>query len=91
MHDLVAGSAAEVRLASDERVVRTGVVSGDGTRVALVVEGGRVELRDAVSGRLVIAFTATVSLGDEVAMALDRDGSRIAFQSQAFNPGIRAV
>jgi hypothetical protein len=81
--------AHEVPFVSGDSAKRAIAASADGARFVVVYENGRVELRDAVSGDMVLefdrhvtslAFERTFSLRSEVLIALDRGGTRVAYQ-----------
>jgi WD40 repeat protein len=82
------GAPHEVTFDSGDTPKRSIVASADGTRFVVAYDDGRLELRDAVSGKLVIAFVRQVhslvfdqSLlpPGELMIALDRSGTRVAF------------
>jgi WD40 repeat protein len=82
------GGPHEVRFDSGKTPKRSIAVSADGARVVVAYIDGRLELRDALSGNLVIAFVRHVhSLAydesllphGEVRIAIDRSGARVAF------------
>jgi WD40 repeat protein len=67
-------------------------VSPDGTRFVVVYEDGRLELRDAASGDLVIAFSRPVhtaaynrsfELSRGPVVTLDRRGTRVAYEDSS--------
>jgi WD40 repeat protein len=79
----------EVPINSGETPKRSIAASADGARFVVAYASGRLELRDAVSGNLVIKFVRYVpSLAydesllppRELKIALDRSGTRVAFQ-----------
>jgi WD40 repeat protein len=49
-------------------------------RFVVVYDDGRVELRDTSSGVLVVAFDDRAEIDGEVLIALDRSGTRVAFE-----------
>ena len=57
------------------------IASADGTRFAAVYDDGHIELRESLSGALVIVFQETVAASGENMIAVDGNGARIAFQA----------
>jgi DNA-binding SARP family transcriptional activator/WD40 repeat protein len=90
IHDPNGGPPTEIRFASQGAVPPVGVsASAGGTRVAVVRADGRVELRETDTGDLVVGFEAPnqappnvagVGFGNGFVIAVDGDGSRVAYQ-----------
>ena len=79
----------EVPFDSGNSPKRAIAASADGARFVVAYDDGRVELRDAASGDLVIAFVQHVhsrafdvsqSVPGDLMIALDRSGTRLAYQ-----------
>ena len=81
VHDPNSGAHREVRIDPGATSIRGIAASADGTRFAVVYDDGRVELRDATSGDVVIAMDERVRVDGEIMIALDRQGTRVAFQA----------
>jgi WD40 repeat protein len=82
------GAAHEVPFNSGDTPKRSIVASADGTRIVVAYVDGRLELRDALSGNLIIAIVRNVHSLEydesllprgELMIALDRSGARVAF------------
>jgi DNA-binding SARP family transcriptional activator/WD40 repeat protein len=79
VHDLVTGDETGVALDATEAVLGV-AASGDGTRAVIVRDDGSVELLDSTSGDVVAAIDVRALVDDgEVMIAVDDDGSRIAY------------
>jgi DNA-binding SARP family transcriptional activator/WD40 repeat protein len=81
VHDPNSGARREVRIGPGDTSIRGIAASADGTRFAVVYDDGRLELRDATSGDIVIAMDGRVGVGGEIMIAIDRHGTRVAFQT----------
>jgi WD40 repeat protein len=80
-HDLAGGDPTEIPLEPDGEPMRGVVASADGSRMVVVRDDGGVELRDTTSGALVIEFDTPVAPADGwIAIAINSDGSRVAYQ-----------
>lgn len=80
IHNLATGATREVKLDSGGSSTRGVAASADGSRFAVVYDDGRVELRDTGSLGLITAFDRRAEVTGEILIALDRDGTRVAFQ-----------
>jgi hypothetical protein len=79
----------EVTFDSGTTPKRAIAASADGTRFVLVYDDGRIELRDTASGEMVtefkrnvssLAFDDSQSFPPQLMIALDRGGTRVAYQ-----------
>ena len=89
-YDPAGEAVREVSFDSGDSPIRAIAASGDGTRFVVAYDDGRLELRDAVSGDLVIAFAPGVrtrafdesfSVRRDLMIAVDRGGTRVAYQA----------
>lgn len=80
VHDPAGGDPAQIQFDSNGQPVKGVLVSSDGSRIVVGQDDGRVELRDATSGALVIEFEQPMHAADSTAIAVDTHGTRVAYQ-----------
>jgi WD40 repeat protein len=82
VHDPAGGDPVQIPSEPGSRPVRGVAASADGSRFVVTRDDGGVELRDTASGALVVAFDIPIAPVDgRIAMAIDSDGSRVAYQA----------
>jgi hypothetical protein len=79
LHDLESRDATEVRSDAPGSAVLGVAASADGRRAALVRGDGSVDLVDVASGAVVEAFDIPARVDTDVMIAVDHDGSRVAY------------
>jgi WD40 repeat protein len=79
LHDLDTRDATRLRTDGSGSAVRGVAASADGRRAALVRDDGSVDLVDVESGAILEAFDIPASVDTDVMIAVDHDGSRVAY------------
>gem|GEM_PF-7089205 len=77
VHDPSGGTPRTVHFDPGDTPIRGVAQSADGHRFVVVYDDGRIELRDTLSGELVIAFGPRALLSD-IMITLDGSGKRVA-------------
>ena len=81
VYDPSVGALRQVGFTSGKQVIRGIAGSANGKRFVVLYSDGHLELRDEASGNLVVALARRVSNTGDVMIALDRGGTRVAFQT----------